>query len=227
MEEIKHYFDEMQTIHQYILHNYLESDDYENTLQSFSIIFPGIRENKHKLKCTLHIIAKMANNHYRSEDFWPKIEKILLFFKENIKQSFSNEEIFTIFKSNKRIILFLLNNNILNPQKTFLLHLSIQKYKNHKYFIFLFNEFKKIYSERFVENNKEIVDDQFFDQKRQIGENCSELCKLIQKDSLNEFISYVNVNNVDLNLKIEQSIFETNPFLIKKQPTMFWINSNF
>ena len=44
------------------------------------------------------IILKISNNHNRSSDLFEKIEKILLFLKQEITQTFSNLDIFNIFK---------------------------------------------------------------------------------------------------------------------------------
>ena len=54
-----------------------------------------------------------------------------------------------------------------------------------------------------------------FYEKRKIGENDNYICQLIQKDSINEFVFYTNLNNYSLDSTINQSIFETNSFLLK------------
>ena len=55
-----------------------------------------------------------------------------------------------------------------------------------------------------------------FEENRQIGENESYLCMLIRQDSVEDFISYVNKENINLSkTKIENnSIFETNCFFL-------------
>ena len=61
-----------------------------------------------------------------------------------------------------------------------------------------------------------------FDEKRRIGENDSYVCELIRNDSIEEFVSYVNQNNISVkNARIKDSLFETNTFFIKKNPTFF------
>ena len=59
-----------------------------------------------------------------------------------------------------------------------------------------------------------------FQNKRIIGENDSYICQLIRNDSIDEFISYVNQNCIFLSMTIEESIFETNLFLLKNNPTL-------
>ena len=58
-----------------------------------------------------------------------------------------------------------------------------------------------------------------FNDLRKIGENNSLICKIIRNDSIQEFIKYVNENHFSLEATIEQSIYETNPFLIKNLKT--------
>ena len=50
--------------------------------------------------------------------------------------------------------------------------------------------------------------------KEKNGENDGYLCQIIQKDLIEEFITYVNKEDYPLNSYIEKSIFETNRFLL-------------
>ena len=72
-----------------------------------------ILENREELKLFLKLILIIFNNHHRYSGFFNKIKKILFNIKDNIKQTFSNLEIFNIFYPNKLIILFLCKNHIL------------------------------------------------------------------------------------------------------------------
>ena len=56
-----------------------------------------------------------------------------------------------------------------------------------------------------------------FYEKRKIGENDDEICKLIQKDLIDEFITYVNKNFYRVKSTINPSNYETNTFLLKKK----------
>ena len=105
----------MQKIQENLL-NYLENET--NTEENFQIlksIFEDskIYDDKHEFQLLLHLIVKIANNHYRGPDFHSKIEKILQIFKDCLKKNYSNTEIFNIFKSNKRILLFLIEEQII------------------------------------------------------------------------------------------------------------------
>ena len=56
-------------------------------------------------------------------------------------------------------------------------------------------------------------DTENYEEKRQIGENDAKICELIRKDSLDEFIIYVNKNNISLSSNVPLSIFETSPLI--------------
>ena len=56
--------------------------------------------------------------------------------------------------------------------------------------------------------------------QRQIGENESEICSIIRKDSLDEFISFVKKNKINLKKEIEISCYESHPFLIAETPSL-------
>ena len=59
-----------------------------------------------------------------------------------------------------------------------------------------------------------------FEENRKIGENDNYISKLIQNDSVEEFISYINKTNISLISYIQPSIFETHSFLLKNKPTL-------
>ena len=56
-----------------------------------------------------------------------------------------------------------------------------------------------------------------YERKRSEGENDTELCCIIRKNALNDFIQFVHENNIDINSNIEKSEFETNEFLQYKR----------
>ena len=68
---------------------------------------------------------------------------------------------------------------------------------------------------------KKIIEEKHekFEEKRKIGENDDQIVKLIQKDLIDEFKSYVNTKNISLKSSIESSIFETDSFLMKQKET--------
>ena len=67
-----------------------------------------------------------------------------------------------------------------------------------------------------VENMNKELPENFYELRKE-GENDSYICKLIREDSIKDFISYFDKNDISCNAPIKPSIFETNQFLIKKK----------
>ncbi|KAK8845749.1 hypothetical protein M9Y10_020667 [Tritrichomonas musculus] len=229
IDAILSYFTEMKSLHDFILNDYINKDDYKEELQNSIELFTNIKNDRFKLKGFLHLITKISNNHQRTKDFWAKIETIIIFFKNEIHNYFSDEEIFNIFHSNKRITLFIFKEKIINSNKSFWLTFRKEKYRNYKYDFYLLNEFKEFFitndKEKMLYSNLQKVqpifsNDYIFEKTREIGENCINVCLIIRKDSLDEFISYVNKKNISLDSSFQPSVFETNSFLIKNKANL-------
>ena len=200
-----------------------QSSESENNFQDLLryLDLLKIKENKNELKGILHLISKIAKYHQRTKSFFGKIEKILQIFESEIKENFSNLEIFNIFKSNKRVLLFLFECQIIIPEKSICNIITNEKFKMMNYPEYFFKEFEKFYDkelkEKIISKNSDINNFEIFEQKRKKGENDDLLCQIIQNDSLDEFISYFNDKKLIVYIKISHSIFETNYFLIKKK----------
>ena len=193
----------------------------------------GIHENKLELKGILHLIVKIANNHSRLPTFFTKIEKILSIYKTEILELFENEnELFDIFKSNKRLLLFIINEKILEINESIAITMISNKYRkfgyaNYFFFeiseIFQLPQFAKIIQEINEENIQVFNTNEYqesFKKMRKEGENHHYIANLIRNDEVEEFVSYVTRSNLDLTSKIEPSIFETNTFLLKNKPNL-------
>ena len=229
MTNIQEYMDEMKTIHSYIIIFLDNEGNIEENFQNIIHIFDDhkVHDDRHKIKLLLHLFTKLINNHYRSPNFFNKFEQILLYFKGDMKKYFPNWEIFNIFKSNKRILLFLIDEKILFIDKyiinSFLIGQNSNKYIDSDYLQYFSPEIQQFVSiNRGFKKNKLIksipkkIPEKFYED-RKYGENNNYICKIIQKDLIDEFIEHVNQNNLPLNTVIDPSIFETNNFLIKKQ----------
>ena len=229
------YLDAMKEIQENII-CFLEEE--ANSEENFLILeskFNDIKisDSKSYLSSLMHLISKIGDNHHRFPNFFAKIERILLIFKEDIKKYFSNSEIFNIFKSNKRILLFLIEQQIIVFDEYIVKKIvNIGKYIEAKYPQYFQPEFQPFINEKWfpkydrryselkkngwVEEIKKELPENFYE-KRKEGENDSQICELIRNDMITEFIAYVNLNDVWLNSKIQPSIYETNSFLLKKQ----------
>ena len=211
-EDLQQYIKVKQLTHKLLL-QFIESDlnveeNFENFLASENNL--SFTDDIYELKSLLTLIAKVANNHAKSTNFFWKVFKILDCLKVHMKQNFSNNEIFDLFKSNKRILLYLIESDILNIDDNILNILTNGKYKKRKY---------QEYLNLLVETSKQ-TDSIDFKKKQFEGENDLYICKLIRNDMIDEFIVYIKKMNFPLVSLIKTSIFETNPFLLKHEPTL-------
>ena len=229
------YLDTMKDIQTNILNFLEEKAGSEENLLILEDNFNNskISDNKYDLLSLLHLISKIGDNCHRFSNFFSKIEKILLIFKDDIKKYFTNSEIFNIFKSNKRILLFFIEQKIIVIDEYIVKKITkTDKYIKAKYPQFFQPEIQPFINEKWfpkydpddnelkkngwVEEIKKDLTENFYE-KRKEGENDSQICELIRKDMITEFIAYVTRNNVSINAKIQPSIYETNSFLLKNQ----------
>lgn len=70
-------------------------------------------ENLEEFRLFIRLLMIISNYHYRYSGFFKKIEKIILHFKNIIKQNYSNYEIYRLFCSNRRIVLFIIEQKLL------------------------------------------------------------------------------------------------------------------
>ena len=236
---VNEFIEEMKKIQTDLL-NFLDHGDnneenYQNLINKFQDI--KIHDHQFKIKSLLYLILKISNNHYREPEFFSKIEKILQLFKDDMKKYFLNHELFHIFKSNKRLLLFLLEENIMTMDDSIVNKIvhnykfkkrkypqyfqpEIQPFINEKWFPKYDKDDQELRNNEWVEDLKKEIPSDFYE-KRKIGENDDEICKFIQKDLIEEFIIYVNKNCYFVNSIINQSIYETNNFILKKENEFF------
>ncbi|KAK8840975.1 hypothetical protein M9Y10_027811 [Tritrichomonas musculus] len=228
IDYIKEYSQKMKEIQELIL-NFLDNDDdqeaqYNNLIKLIND--QKIPSDKQGLRTILHLISKICDNYHRSKHFFNKIEKVIKNYQNEIKNNFSNYEIFNIFKNNKRILLFLFEEKIVIPDKSLSWIISHGKFYDQKYPQYFYTEFKSFYDESLIKeitsSTTEIQNDDFetFEINRKSGENDNYICKLIQKDLVEKFVSFYTRTNFSLSSTIEPSIYETNAFLIDKKPSL-------
>ena len=222
-EQYIHYSELIESSLILFLQNQNDTEEhYQNLIQIFED--HKIAENPDYLKEVLLMIISFSNDFHRFLNFFDKIEKIILFFRQRILEFWSNIEIFHIFKSNKRILLFLFNKNILILDQQILNIFCDAKFIEQKYLPYFYPEINTM-----IKSNLDIEDEiiecidyqkKFFLEKRQIGENDTLLCEFIRKDNIEEFIDFINKEDIPLSSKIMTSIFETNSFLLNNCPTL-------
>ena len=218
---IQEFASKMKNIEEMLL-DYLDQNEeqdynYQTLINYLEEI--NIRESKIKLRLFFHMIVQICNNHFRSNNFFSKINKILAAYQKETKDYFSNYEIFDIFKNNMLILLYLFKNKIIVPDQAVFNVICNNKYKNKNYPKYFFHEIKNFLDTNLISEHIDITDNEY-ESKREIGENCSFIYQLIRNDSVIDFISHVNRINYSLLSNIEESIYETNEFLIGKTPSL-------
>lgn len=224
----------------YIDENNNCEENYENLVSSLENM--KIRENKDDLELFLKLVIQISNDHYRTLDFFNKICKVLSLFKEEIKHNYTNIEIFSLFKSNKRLLLFLLEEKLMVIDKEIYNIMLDHKYTNLNYGLYFSPETRPFLMEEVTDDNYQFDDMQSmhgfllfmkpflkesmkknpkpnipadFYEKRKIGENEDKICELIRKDSLQQFKAYMKKKRIPADYEFEPSIYETNSQLMK------------
>lgn len=221
---IQGHLSKMKKIYQSVL-SYI---DESNSLMSFSSLIKIFKKNQigdnlHLLKTLLHILLSISNNYRRTPTLIGKIEEIIKYFEDQINKYFPNWEIFNIFKSNKRILLFLFEEKIIKVDHYIVTKIITDKYINRNYHKYFLPEIKPFINKKLLYNHGcKYSESEFstnlpenFYEKRKSGENDSFICEVIRKDSVTEFKSFVAKNKISHNEKIKESIYETNSFLLK------------
>ena len=226
------YFSKLRNIEEKIHILMEKQDELNENLISFNNYLQdqNFLENKYELKSFLYLIASISNNCHRSKHFFTIIESILkkINLQGKIQNNFTNFEIFNIFQKNKRLLLFLFNSKVIIPtEEIYSIFINNQKFIEGKYIEFFFPEFEQFMDEgrknsirNEIQELKNQASIEEFNKKRDIGENDHYFCYLIQKDLVIDFITYKEKNNISPNSTIKSSIYETNLFLINKNPTL-------
>ena len=217
--EIQKYFKQKKKLYNDILNLLENSENYdENFLQfieEFNLI--KVKNNKEELEHLFRLVTSISNNFHRFPNFYNKINKIIEYFGDDLKKTFTNQEIFDIFETNKFILILLLKKEILIFDDYIYKNIFENNYN------FFLPEIKNLRSKEQKCTNE--IEEQLksyenYEEKRQIGENDSYICSLIRQDSIEEFVSFITRTNFSILSSIQPSIFETNCFLIDKKPTL-------
>ncbi|KAK8835347.1 hypothetical protein M9Y10_034110 [Tritrichomonas musculus] len=234
-QEIQEYFESKGELYDLTLSFLDNKDDTEVGFQNISEFLSShqIPENRIELREFLHLIVSISSNHHRQPNFFSKIFQILSFLENQIKQSFSISEMLEIFYKSKRILLYYIEEGIIPKDYSFSAFI-VEKFgvkSIHDFFYFLPEVepfFSKDTTDDFVFGltilmnkickNPALIEN--FEEKRRIGENDSYICSLIRNDAVEEFVSHVNQANIPLTTQIKRSIFETNSFLVDRQPSL-------
>lgn len=199
------------------------SSSFSESIISFIDENGILGENKGQLYEFLTILSNASESHFKSLDL------IILLFKnyqEIITSNFSSDDLFSIFSSNKTLLLSLYENKCINIS-------TLQKKFNSSsfQFPFFYPEFKSNFDiltseqkEQIQAIDKEIQEKyeskiDIFLNFRKEGHSEMTIAKLIRDDDIDKFTVFVSPENFDLNMTIPLSIFESHP-LLQSEPTL-------
>lgn len=201
---------------------YIENDKDDENFEKFknAMINEKIIESEDSFKLILHLISSLSKYHLRTNNFYNKIYTILSTYSSIIR-SISNYEKFIIFQNDPVVLLYLFENKLLIPDQ------SIQtQMKDKDYFVqrLVFHfKYQEYFLKEFHSNDPNMKKDYYdyfsneeYTKMKRTGENSNYICKLIREDLLNEFIEYINKNNIDPNDSIKNDNFETNYYFIRR-----------
>lgn len=213
-EKVHNFLNKICLIEKNIL-EYIENNNDDENFEHLTdiMIKEKINENKDNFKLILHLISNLSRYHLRTTNFYSKIYKILSTYSSNL-QTITNFEKYIIFQNDPIILLYLFENNLLIPDKTIQKKIKEKDYfspwhQRFKYHIYFYKEFHSKYKNSNDEYYEYYSNEEYTNKKR-TGENDNFICKLIREDSLDEFIEYINKNNMKTTEKIVSDEFETN-----------------
>ena len=209
MSAIVEYTEKIKSIHETLLRYLEDQEDPEYNFQSLIdlLVNQKIKNDKNDFKLFLYLLSAICNNHYHEKNFFQNIKRIILQYKSDIQKIFSTSEIFEIFKENKLLILFFIEEKIIVMDDSFMKQVTRMNKIDPNYFSYF-------YQENFSDPAEN------YDEKRKIGENDKYVCSLIRQDLVEEFVAHTNKTNLPLSSEIQPSLFETNLFLLNKKPTL-------
>ena len=206
-----------------------------------------ILDNKYSILLTLAMLADVyAYTSGLNKGDFGKMEKILLYFKEYLTEYQDKEEIIDLFRKNKSILLFFLDNEILQFDDTFIKFLINDPY-DEKSFMFFAPEIvhnttksesleelkmaKEKCCEEYIRDMEvpnDVVSffdlcldtlnkDSYFSNKRKLGVNDDKIAMLIREDNIKSFTPLFESMELTPESEIKKSIFDTNQFLIEKE----------
>ena len=151
---IEEYVEKKKNIQQVLL-EYI--DDESNVEENYETLIQVLKEQNiikdlKDMKEILYLISIIGDNFHRSNTFFHKLELILQNLKEKITKLFSNNEIFEIFKNNKRILLFLIEEQIILIDENFISTITNGNYIGKHYFEYFYPEIINIFTEEIINN---------------------------------------------------------------------------
>lgn len=204
----------------------IQNEEYENLINFYNN--KNFRNDKDELREICTMISKITKNYHRVSDDFEKTEQIIFFLANDIQSTFTNLEIYDIFRNNRQIILILLSKEMIKIDEAISHKIYIKEgtlYTSYRQFFY--PEIKQFLTEedcskiesQLLNQKSDIFTN--FDEKRRRGENDNEIFTLIRNDSITEFISYLNKTETPPDEIFKNSIFETNSYMVRQSDVQF------
>lgn len=136
--------------------NFLESENNsEREFLSFTKVFDkqDILNNRNLFLNLLRLLYFIGDNYHRTSDFLIKLGQIFQYLAKDNQMPISNSDIFDIYKTNKRLLLFLFEQKFIIPDETILKLIMKNKDANgYKFYYYLYPEIKKYLGKRKIKH---------------------------------------------------------------------------
>ena len=129
-------------IRKVLYNDVLEFLDGKEENDIITIFEKYITKNNDGFEELLHLILKISKYHHRNSNFRAKITEIILFLSKELKERYSNFEIFNFFKHDKQILLILFENGIITSDSSIVNIVSNENPKYSSYYEFFYPEMK-------------------------------------------------------------------------------------
>lgn len=178
--------------------------------------------DKMKTRQFLHIIASISLDTYAFLKNEQKIRHLLLRIQKEIHDLSFNKDLFNICWCNRRLLLFLIEESIIQLDES--MAYQILSTNDSNFIIYFYLEVKPFMNREVTSSIKNYIHQidniEHFRQQRRIGQNDNEICIMIRDDSVDEFARFIGRTNVSLNSTINTSIYETNALLLNHSSTL-------
>ena len=115
MTEIQNRVQELKTFQKYLFEFLDKKEQTEESFQNLSKLVSSHNFNTNEIKPFISSITNIHSNRHRSESFNEKIFQVLSLFLDKLKEKnhYSNRSLFNMFKNDKGILLFLIEQEVL------------------------------------------------------------------------------------------------------------------
>lgn len=156
--DAQEYLENIKKIQKSLL-EYLDEEGDDDSYRSVCQIFNDQikRNNKYEIKETLQLILNIIDNHHRSTSFITNMQSLLVKYKDKIKQTLTNFELFEFFQDNKRVLHFLFKESIITMDQQIFEVINETKYWNSNYIKFFLIESKPFISTQLYDELKKVL----------------------------------------------------------------------